>query len=164
MQRVVLKYGLIFGLIIIVRLALGTAISTAFSQALPALAASNHLPLTSFALIFNLITAFYTLIDWVIYFLAGFFAARRLPQIRTAIFTSLWVNGCYTLVFLIITGISLFLITLTLPQYRDTMMGAYISGIITQALVTLILLHFIFGTAIAVLGGLLGARSANRIS
>jgi len=144
-----------------VRLALGTAITTALSQAVPALAASSHMPLTSITLIFNLITAFYTLIDWIIYFLAGFFAARRLPQVRTAIFTSLWVNGCYTLVFLIITGISLFLITLTLPQYRDVAIGTYISGIITQALISLILLHFVLGTALAALGGLLGAKSVN---
>jgi len=81
-----LKYGLIFGLIIVVRLALGTAIITAFSQALPQLTASYSLKPSDFALASNIITAIYMLIDWVIYFLAGLFAARRVPQVRTAIF------------------------------------------------------------------------------
>jgi hypothetical protein len=161
-QRVALKYGLIFGLIIVVRLALGTAIITAFSQALPQLVASYSQKPSDFALVSNIITAIYTLIDWVIYFLAGLFAARRVPQVRTAIFTSLWVDLCYGLVFCVIIGINLFLLSVTLSQYRAIPMGAYVSGIIVQAGTSLLLLHIVLGTAIGALGGLVGARSASR--
>lgn len=159
MQRVALKYGLIFGLIIVVRLALGSAITTAFSHVLAELVASYHLKLGDLAQVFNFITAFYTLIDWIIYFLAGFFAARRVPQVRTAIFTSLWVNLCYGLIYCGITGMSLLFLTLSLPQYRQVAIGVYVSEIITQAGVVLLLLHLVLGTTIAVLGGLVGARS-----
>jgi hypothetical protein len=160
-HRIALKYGLIFGLIIVVRLALGTAITAALSSALPELIASNRLTLYNAPIIVNIITAFYTLIDWVIYFLAGFFAAQHVPQVRTAIYTSLWVNGCYTLVSCVITGINLFLLTLALSQYRAVEMGVYISGIITQTAIMLILFHIVLGTAIGALGGLLGTKSVS---
>lgn len=161
MQRVALKYGLIFGLIIVVRLAFGSVISTALSHALPELVASYHLKLSDLAQVFNFITAFYTLIDWIIYFLAGFFAARRFPQVRTAIFTSLWVNLCYSVIYCVIAGISLFLLTLSLSQYREVALGVYVNGIIAQAGVVLLLLHIVLGTGVGTLGGLVGARGVS---
>ncbi|GCE07604.1 hypothetical protein [Dictyobacter aurantiacus] len=152
-KKIALKYGLVFGAILVLRYLIGNAVIVAFSQASPQFIATYHL---SFIMISprNLqITT--VLLDWIIYFLAGFFVARRARQVTASVIACIWASLCYTLAG-VVTGISVIAV-LSLLAGRDS---GYLFSVRLHFIVMFLLLHFGMGTSIGALGGLLEKNMA----
>ncbi|GHO85961.1 hypothetical protein [Dictyobacter formicarum] len=159
--KIALKYGLIFGAILVARLIIGYVFTLLFNQAIPQIRATYHLPVSTIAIYSFLLTAFFTFLDWIIYFLAGLFAARQTRKISPAVFACLWANLCYSVVSCLLTGISL-VYTMSIFAGRSALIASYLTSAGINFAVVLILLHIGLGTGIGALGGLLGKNIAPR--
>lgn len=160
-QKIALKFGLIFGAIFVGRLLLETVFYFAYNQSLPVLVATYHLALSAISALSLTITAFFTLIDWIIYFLAGFFTARRARNVNAAVIACLWANLCYGVISLVLTAISV-LSTMSILAGRENVLTGYLPSVGLNVVVDLFLLHIGVGTGIGALGGLLGKSTAPR--
>jgi len=156
-KKIALRYGLIFGAILAGVYIFQIATNWIYSQSMPSLAFRYHLPISRLVLYGYLILAVFTLIYWVIYFLAGLFAARRAGQVGTATVACLWAGLCYFVLYVVGLGINM-LILLNLLHGR--VLPGYFSGLGRNILLVLVL--HVIGIGIGTLGGLLGKSTGRK--
>jgi hypothetical protein len=147
--KIALKYGLIFGAIMVVF----SLLRFAFNWFIPQMTHDYHLSISAMVLYTLLLTAIFTLIYWGLYFCAGLFASRQTRQIGTASFACLWASLCYFAIYCVLTGISA--LTLLTRVGGSIIMTSYITSIgIGFAIVLFVQIGL--GCGIGALGGLVG--------
>lgn len=158
--KIALKYGLIFGAILVGADLLEFVAGTLFSRLLPSLQAQYHLSFSALALYSLVIPGIFVLIDWVIYFLAGLFTARRAQQVGTATIACLWASLCYFVIYILGLGINVLITWSEITRYNLSVIGYFVN--VGTGLVETLILNIGLGIGIGTLGGLLGKSLASK--
>ena len=94
----VLKYGLIFGAILVVANLIDAGVGRVFIQVL---IGAEYSP-SAIGILSFIPTIIFTLVYWVIYFLAGLFAARQARNVTAATLAGLLASLCFFVVYFIV--------------------------------------------------------------
>lgn len=144
-----MKYGLIFGAILVVAYLINLGVGRVLVQVLisaeyspSAIGALSYIP-----------TIIFTLVYWVIYFLAGLFAARQARNVTAATLTGLLASLCFFVVYFIVLIINVASVWGVITRYGEV--GGYLTSLGVGIAVTLIM-QIGLGIGLAALGGLLG--------
>lgn len=144
-----LKYGLIFGAILVVANLIDTGVSRVLVQVLiGAEFSASVVSVLSF-----IPTIIFTLVYWVIYFLAGLFAARQARNVTAATLAGLLASLCFFVVYFVVVLINVASVLGTITRYGGV--GGYLSSLGVDIAITLIV-QIGLGIGLAALGGLLG--------
>lgn len=145
----VLKYGLIFGAILVVAYLINLGVGRVLVQVLISAEYSPSVigPLSYIP------TIIFTLVYWVIYFLAGLFAARQARNVTAATLTGLLASLCFFVVYFIVLIINAASVWGMITRYGEV--GLYLASLGVSTAVTLIV-QIGLGIGLAALGGLLG--------
>ncbi|GHO56786.1 DUF3824 domain-containing protein [Ktedonobacter robiniae] len=149
-RAAVLKYGLIFGAILVVAKLIDASVGHAFIQVLISAAAYSQSTIEALSYIPTII---FTLVYWVIYFLAGLFAARQARNVTAATLTGLLASLCFFVAYFIVLIINLAPIWGVIM--RIGVVGNSLAGLGVSIAITLIV-QIGLGIGLAALGGLLG--------
>lgn len=154
LRKIALKYGLIFGAILIVCYLLETGASMILMQQMFQHPSTSSTGLITYTIYNYIRIAVFTLIYWSIYFLAGIFAARRAQRVGTAFAACLWASLCYLVVYCLVVGSGV-VTNWNVIARGDFSTSMYLMNIGTGFALTCIL-HIGLGLGIGALGGLLG--------
>lgn len=154
-RKIALKYGLIFGAIMVVIDLLSYALSLIFRPLYLYLGQQFHfsIPMGSSIIYYSLLpTVIFTLIYWGVYFCAGIFVARQAQQIGAAVtLVCLWASLCRFAIYCLLTVVGV-LSSLSL-QRSASFWTAYLTSI-AIGFAILLFIQIGLGCGIGILGGL----------
>ncbi|WP_207229215.1 hypothetical protein [Ktedonosporobacter rubrisoli] len=156
--KIALKYGLIFGAVLAAVALLQFGSSRLLNPSILEMARRYYLSASQLSFFFQLIAVFFTLIYWSIYFLAGFFSARRAGEMKAASTACLWAALCYFVIDCLLLVLN---VILTMSVFRGRLPGSYL-GVLAQGVMLNLILNIALGIGVGALGGLLGKNLANK--
>lgn len=154
-RKFTLKYGLIFGAILIGCYILAIASARILVNIL---LMNYHSSLYTIGLYGLFSTAIFTLICWGVYFCAGIFTVRRTQRVGTTNITNLWASLCYFVAYCLFVTYDL------LFPFRENHVAPATALYSISVTFALVLLQTGMGIGIGTLGGLLEQNRARKIA